>query len=159
MGYFQVRYDSRVVMYDLRGFIRLATDQVISQSAIQYCCGVGVQRKCFYFESREVKRREDGLEKWFFKTLNSSVAADVVLVVVSRQSKGSTNKMNGCPFTFVTMPMSKVIFWDIFVRPPHHHFSEPVEEADVDVAQSRSDDAEDAPKTPIRWHKQIIQNL
>ena len=118
MGYFQVRYDSRVVMYDLRGFIRLATDQVISQSAIQYCCGVGVQRKCFYFESREVKKREDGLEKWFFKTLNSSVAADVVLVVVSRQSKGSTNKMNGCPFTFVTMSMSKVIFWDIFVRPP-----------------------------------------
>ena len=26
MGYFQVRYDSRVINYDLRGFIRLATD-------------------------------------------------------------------------------------------------------------------------------------
>ena len=26
MGYFQVRYDSRVVNYDCRGFIRLATD-------------------------------------------------------------------------------------------------------------------------------------
>ena len=26
MGYFQVRYDSRVVIYDRRGFIRLATD-------------------------------------------------------------------------------------------------------------------------------------
>ena len=25
MGYFQVRYDSRVVHYDCRGFIRLAT--------------------------------------------------------------------------------------------------------------------------------------
>ena len=25
MGYFQVRYDSRVVNYDRRGFIRLAT--------------------------------------------------------------------------------------------------------------------------------------
>ena len=25
MGYFQVRYDSRVVNYDLRDFIRLAT--------------------------------------------------------------------------------------------------------------------------------------
>ena len=25
MGYFQVRYDSRVVIYDCRGFIRLAT--------------------------------------------------------------------------------------------------------------------------------------
>ena len=25
MGYFQVRYDSRVVNYDLRGFIGLAT--------------------------------------------------------------------------------------------------------------------------------------
>ena len=25
MGYFQVRYDSRVVNYDCRGFIRLAT--------------------------------------------------------------------------------------------------------------------------------------
>ena len=26
MGYFQVRYDSRVVIYDRRAFIRLATD-------------------------------------------------------------------------------------------------------------------------------------
>ena len=26
MGYFQVRYDSRVVNYDRRGFIRLATE-------------------------------------------------------------------------------------------------------------------------------------
>ena len=26
MGYFQVRYDSRVVHYDRRGFIRLATE-------------------------------------------------------------------------------------------------------------------------------------
>ena len=26
MGYFPVRYDSRVVIYDRRGFIRLATD-------------------------------------------------------------------------------------------------------------------------------------
>ena len=25
MGYFQVRYDSRVINYDRRGFIRLAT--------------------------------------------------------------------------------------------------------------------------------------
>ena len=28
MGYFPVRYDSRVVNYDCRGFIRLATDLV-----------------------------------------------------------------------------------------------------------------------------------
>ena len=26
MGYFQVRYDSRVINYDRRGFIRLATE-------------------------------------------------------------------------------------------------------------------------------------
>ena len=26
MGYFQVRYNSRVIIYDCRGFIRLATD-------------------------------------------------------------------------------------------------------------------------------------
>ena len=29
MGYFQVRYDSRVVNYDRRGFIRLATGQIL----------------------------------------------------------------------------------------------------------------------------------
>ena len=29
MGYFPVRYDSRVVIYDRRGFIRLATDHVV----------------------------------------------------------------------------------------------------------------------------------
>ena len=27
MGYFPVRYDSRVIIYDRRGFIRLATDK------------------------------------------------------------------------------------------------------------------------------------
>ena len=31
MGYFQVRYDSRGVNYDRRGFIRLATDWTISE--------------------------------------------------------------------------------------------------------------------------------
>ena len=30
MGYFPVRYDSRVVNYDHRGFIRLATGQLMS---------------------------------------------------------------------------------------------------------------------------------
>ena len=30
MGYFQVRYDSRVVNYNRRGFIRLATGQLLS---------------------------------------------------------------------------------------------------------------------------------
>ena len=36
MGYFQVRYDSRGVNYDRRGFIRLATgvgDQTVPMSA------------------------------------------------------------------------------------------------------------------------------
>ena len=28
MGYFQVRYNSRVVNYDRRGFIRLTTEQL-----------------------------------------------------------------------------------------------------------------------------------
>ena len=31
MGYFKVRYDSRIVFYDQRGFIRLATDLVWSE--------------------------------------------------------------------------------------------------------------------------------
>ena len=29
MGYFQVRYDSRVVNYDRRGFIRFATEDMV----------------------------------------------------------------------------------------------------------------------------------
>ena len=29
MGYFQVRYDNRVINYDRRGFIRLATGLVV----------------------------------------------------------------------------------------------------------------------------------
>ena len=29
MGYFQVRYDSRVIIYDRRAFIRLATENVV----------------------------------------------------------------------------------------------------------------------------------
>ena len=33
MGYFQVRFNSRVVIYDHRGFIRLATDAGVDQSA------------------------------------------------------------------------------------------------------------------------------
>ena len=33
MGYFPVRYDSRVINYDRRGFIRLATDRTSSLAA------------------------------------------------------------------------------------------------------------------------------
>ena len=35
MGYFQVRYDSRVVNYDCRGFIRLATGTQVLTTAVQ----------------------------------------------------------------------------------------------------------------------------
>ena len=42
MGYFQVRYDSRVVNYDRRGFIILATDLVqlffIIFMSESFCC-------------------------------------------------------------------------------------------------------------------------
>ena len=34
MGYFQVRYDSRVVNYERRGFIRLATGGVTDQNML-----------------------------------------------------------------------------------------------------------------------------
>ena len=37
MGYFPVRYDSRVVIYDCRGFIRLATDHQTNVWAVQNC--------------------------------------------------------------------------------------------------------------------------
>ena len=36
MGYFQVRYDSRVINYDRRGFIRLATGEFCGQSYKQF---------------------------------------------------------------------------------------------------------------------------
>ena len=34
MGYFQVRYDSRVVNYDRRGFLRLATEVDLPEACI-----------------------------------------------------------------------------------------------------------------------------
>ena len=40
MGYFQVRYDSRVIIYDRRGFIRLATGFISSStnlSRLKFC--------------------------------------------------------------------------------------------------------------------------
>ena len=43
MGYFQVRYDSRVVNYDCRGFIRLATEQQTNDEA----CVKDVSEKIF----------------------------------------------------------------------------------------------------------------
>ena len=38
MGYFQVRYDSRVVNYDHRGFIRLATGEANDQDILAPDC-------------------------------------------------------------------------------------------------------------------------
>ena len=43
MGYFQVRYDSRVVHYDRRGFIRLATVKAFS-------VGVGLNKNLYILE-------------------------------------------------------------------------------------------------------------
>ena len=37
MGYFQVRYDSRVVNYDHRVFIRLATGEIIILVLLHLC--------------------------------------------------------------------------------------------------------------------------
>ena len=39
MGYFQVRYDSRVVIYDCRAFIRLATGTVVCKIGYSYTYG------------------------------------------------------------------------------------------------------------------------
>ena len=45
MGYFQVRYDSRVVIYNHRGFIRLATGLVVmGGDSRSECCGFESQR-------------------------------------------------------------------------------------------------------------------
>ena len=43
MGYFQVRYDSRVVNYNRRGFIVLATDFNHSEIPIQFNRAVMVE--------------------------------------------------------------------------------------------------------------------
>ena len=48
MGYFQVRYDSRVVNYDHRGFIRLATE-IGSSNPVRsncYLLSTVLKRKC-----------------------------------------------------------------------------------------------------------------
>ena len=58
MGYFQVRYDSRVVIYDRRGFIRLATVQFIEQ-----------QKVTFVFDGKE--RKEKKKRPRFVPILNS----------------------------------------------------------------------------------------
>ena len=50
MGYFQVRYNSRVVIYEHRGFIRLATGLVVTGDD---SCSIG-----FGFESQH--RKLDG---------------------------------------------------------------------------------------------------
>ena len=42
MGYFPVRYDSRVVIYDRRGFIRLATGQFVTEARVLDWTEVGV---------------------------------------------------------------------------------------------------------------------
>ena len=45
MGYFQVRYDSRVVNYDRRGFTRLATDVIVE------CNPVKQEVRCTYSDT------------------------------------------------------------------------------------------------------------
>ena len=43
MGYFPVKYDSRVVNYERRGFIRLVTDQaVVKLVTVLLCSGTEI---------------------------------------------------------------------------------------------------------------------
>ena len=56
MGYFQVRYDSRVVNYDCRGFLRLATvhkvqEQIISSREHSHTYFVTARFRRFGFSS------------------------------------------------------------------------------------------------------------
>ena len=46
MGNFLVRYDSRVVNYDRRGFIRLATGHILLQKSLRR--GIGPIQECYY---------------------------------------------------------------------------------------------------------------
>ena len=63
MGYFQVRYDARVVNYDRRGFIRLATGPQPAKYFI----------RCFYLKILKNiirnKSRQRQLKYVFMKTL------------------------------------------------------------------------------------------
>ena len=52
MGYFQVRYDSRVVNYDRIGFIRLTTDQT-----------------CFFKKNQLINREPNTIKISFIVTL------------------------------------------------------------------------------------------
>ena len=47
MGYFQVRYDSRVVIYDRRGFIRLANGIIINTAPIHGTIFVILRHLCW----------------------------------------------------------------------------------------------------------------
>ena len=51
MGYFQVRYDSRVIHYDRRGFIRLAAGDFIFR--IQEGSAMGSRTKQISFKSSQ----------------------------------------------------------------------------------------------------------
>ena len=80
MGYFQVRYDSKVINYDRRGFIRLATE--VKTVQMRDLCGlfrrlVGGKTSCSYgsrdSESRAVSNllEKIHLQKQFKQTRQS----------------------------------------------------------------------------------------
>ena len=58
MGYFQVRYDSRVVNYDRGGFIRLATGWLEIGSH-----GIGRSQSWYFIANLEMKKND---KKIFF---------------------------------------------------------------------------------------------
>ena len=62
MGYFQVRYDSRVVNYDCRGFIRLATGSNLDSSYLLLKI----------YEKMSFKYTVPGFESMTFRSLFSS---------------------------------------------------------------------------------------
>ena len=79
MGYFQVRYDSKVVIYDRRGFIRLATDDsnraqplpilkdrnnvkrniAQAQRSVHFLC----RKKCIFFIKEAQRGRGESIRK------------------------------------------------------------------------------------------------
>ena len=52
MGYFPVRYDSRVVIYDRRGFIRLATGHSVKSSVLTHFSKEVLQKLKFTLKAK-----------------------------------------------------------------------------------------------------------
>ena len=130
MGYFQVRYDSRVVNYDRRGFIGLATDLLFDW------CRFDQTSKIVVKQLKPNKEKKRSAVKWYFPSWSKWVIIWFVSATKMCNPNGIKFKNHFDLHCWMLIAFGKHFTWVTCPKSPYRYLVGPLwPDADIKGAQ------------------------